>query len=168
MGGLTNPAERHRQTAGHESVVDEAVVEEAVVEEAVVEEAIRYLTPDLEKFLADLDGAPVSLAQAAVQLLPFGSRTLLLETGMAVTECSEDDARAVGLWLTPLGFAVISRVGQSDDPDEIRELAEAAAAIVAAHTALRDRGSLHSSPSQGLASPPVQPRLSRVIQRQPR
>ncbi len=138
--------------------------EDEVVDERATTEAVRYLTPDLKEFLADLEGVPVSLAQAAIQLLPFGSRILLLETGMATAEVGGEDS-AIGLRLTPLGFAVILRVAQDGDHDEIRALAEAAAAIVETQTALRDGRPLPAPPS---VPPPSKPRVSWVSQSRPR
>lgn len=96
--------------------------------------AVEYLTPELLEFLADLHGSPASLAQAAVQLLPFGSRSALLATGV-VTSSGGGSGRAgeEGLRLTPLGFEVIALAGAADESRQLDELVAKAAAIVEAH-----------------------------------
>ena len=142
--------------------------EEVAVNQADVDQAINYLTPDLAEFLSDLEGVAASLVHAAIQLLPFGSRVLLLETGMATTEYVEDNSLAVGLRLTPLGIAVISRVAESGDHDEIQELAEAAAAIMQAQTGLPEHDGLRGLADPVPASLPVPPALRRVSQNQHR
>jgi len=96
-------------------------------------EAVQFLTPDLLEFLADLYGAPASIAEGAVQLLPFGSRTALLATGL-VTAHTEGKAPsyAESLQLTTLAFEVMAMAAAAADNEQIDELAAHAAAIVAA------------------------------------
>ncbi|RZU52129.1 hypothetical protein EV385_3971 [Krasilnikovia cinnamomea] len=100
-------------------------------------EAVQFLTPDLLEFLADLYGAPASIAQGAVQLLPFGSRAALLATGL-VTALDDGDGPAHEeiLQLTDLAFEVIAMAASAAASEQIDELAAHAAAIVAA----RQRG----------------------------
>jgi hypothetical protein len=96
-------------------------------------EAVEYLTPDLLEFLADLHGCPAYVAQAAVQLLPFGSRSALLATGLVTPEGSDDTpAEKQGLRLTARGLEVIALVGAADESQKLDELVAKAAAIVAA------------------------------------
>lgn len=107
------------------------------------EEALRFLTPDLTDFLGDLSGASVSIATAAVQLLPFGSRAALVATGLATSAGADHrtDRRAdrrAGvdgcgeLALTPLAFTVMAAAAEAHAGDEIGELADVATALAAA------------------------------------
>ncbi|BFU45658.1 hypothetical protein [Krasilnikovia sp. MM14-A1004] len=98
-----------------------------------VAEAVPFLTPDLLEFLTDLYGAPTSIAQSAIQLLPFGSRAALLATCL-VTAHADGNGQKRGeiLQLTDLAFEVMATPADS----EIDEIAAQAAAIVAA----RQRG----------------------------
>ncbi|ROP30121.1 hypothetical protein EDD30_2955 [Couchioplanes caeruleus] len=101
-------------------------------------DALRFLTPDLREFLADLHGAPASIAQAAVQLLPFGSRSALLSTGVATADGSgSGPAGETGLRLTTLGFEVIAEAAMPAEPDEVERLTSLAEAIVAEHNSYR-------------------------------
>jgi hypothetical protein len=96
-------------------------------------EAVQFLTPDLLEFLADLHGAPRSIAEGAVQLLPFGSRTALLTTGLASAHPdAEDPARGECLQLNELAFEVMAMAATAAESEEIDHLADRAAAIVAA------------------------------------
>ncbi|MFI5492693.1 hypothetical protein [Actinoplanes sp. NPDC051859] len=99
-------------------------------------EALRFLTPDLRAFLADLEGAPVSIAQAAVQLLPFGSRSALLATGLATADGSGSGPEGeTGLRLTNLGLEVIAEAAAPAAPAEVDRLTALADSIVAEHNA---------------------------------
>jgi hypothetical protein len=80
----------------------------------------------LVDFLADLRGAPPSIAQAAIQLLPFGSRSALLATGLATTRDASGEGR---FQLTALGFDVIAEAATHDDHEEIRMLAARARVV---------------------------------------
>jgi hypothetical protein len=101
-------------------------------------EAARFLTPDLRVFLADLDGAPPSIAQAAVQLLPFGSRSALLAIGLVTADGSGNGPSGeTGLQLTDLAFEVIAAVAAPAEQAEIERLSTFAADIVAEHSARR-------------------------------
>jgi hypothetical protein len=71
-------------------------------------EILEYLTPQLINVLADLDGAPASVAHATVQLLPFGSRAALEATGLAVLGKDVDGYGHHVVHLTPLAFRVMS------------------------------------------------------------
>jgi len=90
---------------------------------------LRFLTPDLVDFLADLHEAPASLAQAAVQLLPFGSRSALLATGLASVKDGETTAACGRLQLTPAAFAVMAEAATCKEQSEISDLATRARAI---------------------------------------
>lgn len=96
-------------------------------------EVVEYLTPELLEFLADLHGSPQSLVQAAIQLLPFGSRSALWATGVVSSDGrgSGPDGEE-GLRLTPLGFDVIALAGAADESRQLDDLMAQAAAIVAA------------------------------------
>jgi hypothetical protein len=71
-------------------------------------EILEYLTPRLRAVLANLDGAPEAVCQAAVQLLPFGSRASLEATGLAVAGEDVDGHGHRSLLLTPKAFAVMA------------------------------------------------------------
>jgi hypothetical protein len=93
-------------------------------------DVMRFLTPDLVDFLADLRGAPPSIVQATIQLLPFGSRSALLATGLATSRDGAGDATGGGrLELTPLAFEVIAEAAACGDQEEIRMLAARARAV---------------------------------------
>lgn len=91
-------------------------------------EVVEYLTPDLRGFLGDLFGSPESIVQAAVQLLPFGSRSALQATGMVVPDRGSEP----GIRLTTLGFEVIALAGTTGRGGDLDALVDRAAAIVQA------------------------------------
>jgi hypothetical protein len=101
-------------------------------DELSADELVEYLTPDLLHFLGDLHGAPVSIAQAAVRLLPFGSRTALLTTGLVTAEGGGNDVSGeAGLRLTRKAFEVMALAAMPQEQEEIDRLAATAAEIVA-------------------------------------
>jgi hypothetical protein len=69
---------------------------------------LEWFTPDLVDVLASLDEAPVALANAVVQLLPFGSRAALEDHGLATREAAPRGGGSPSLLLTPLGFQVMA------------------------------------------------------------
>jgi len=73
-----------------------------------MERVLESLPPRLVQVLASLDGAPRSVVEATVQLLPFGSRAGLESTGCAEAGAVLDDAGHRSLRLTPLGYEVIA------------------------------------------------------------
>jgi hypothetical protein len=98
-------------------------------------EAMRYLTPGLLQFLADMHGAPMSIVQAAVQVLPFGSRSALITTGLCTTDGSGNGpAGEAGLRLTPLALEVMAEAAAPAGEGGLDKLADAATAIVAEHS----------------------------------
>ena len=82
-------------------------------------EVLEYLPADLIAILASLHGAPKSLAQATIQLLPFGSRAALEEMQPALASAdgpaSSDGFRR--LTLTDFAFAVIAEASAAQDAD---------------------------------------------------
>jgi len=78
-------------------------------------ETLDFLPPPLVGVLAGLQGSPESVTQAAIQLLPFGSRAALESTGMVVTGEDIDGRGHYVLRLTPLGLAVIDEAADSLD-----------------------------------------------------
>lgn len=94
-------------------------------------EITRSLTPDLAASLADLHGAPRPLAQAMVQLLPFGSRAALEVLGLAVwRDAADDEAGERRLELTAAAFDVMAELTAAGaDRDEIVALARDARAV---------------------------------------
>jgi hypothetical protein len=71
-------------------------------------ETLEFLSPQLISVLAGLDGAPDSVAQATVQLLPFGSRAALEATGLAVLGEDIDGHGHRVLHLTPAAFRAMT------------------------------------------------------------
>lgn len=73
-------------------------------------QALDFLHPDLRACLASLHGAPVPVAEATVQLLPFGSRAALetLEPPLAVAGRPVDDEGHRDLKLTPFAYEVMA------------------------------------------------------------
>lgn len=73
-------------------------------------DVLAFLHPDLCAALASLHGAPRSVAEATVQLLPFGSRAALetIEPPLAIAgECIDDEGHRA-LTLTPFGYEVMA------------------------------------------------------------
>lgn len=98
-------------------------------------EALEYLPPDLVSVLAGLYGAPRSLAEATVQLLPFGSRVALeqMRPPLAVAETKVGPGGFCALTLTDFAFAVMAEASadQESDPDMLEALSARADALVA-------------------------------------
>ena len=69
---------------------------------------LEWFTPDLVDIVASLDEAPVSLANAVVQLLPFGSRAALEDQGLVTREAAPPGGGSPTLRLTPLGLQVMA------------------------------------------------------------
>ena len=88
-------------------------------------EALAYLHPELRAVLASLHGAPASVAEATVQLLPFGSRAGLesLTPPLAVPGRPIDDDGHRPLRLTPFAYAVMAEAAAAAEaaPDEVDE-----------------------------------------------
>jgi hypothetical protein len=98
-------------------------------ERVSAEKVLQWLTPDLEATLASLDGAPPAVANAVVQLLPFGSRAVLEDQCLAT---ADPGARGGGgrrrVKLTPLAFEVMAVAARraNADPNGVAALAERA------------------------------------------
>ena len=97
-------------------------------------EVLAFLHPDLCATLAGLHGAPRSVAEATVQLLPFGSRTALetLNPALAIAGRTVDEEGHRPLTLTPFAYEVIAAAAAAAeaDPDAVdgwAQRAEAAA-----------------------------------------
>ena len=97
-------------------------------------EVLAFLHPDLCATLAGLHGAPRSVAEATVQLLPFGSRTALetLNPTLAIAGRTVDEEGHRPLTLTPFAYEVIAAAAAAAeaDPDAVdgwAQRAEAAA-----------------------------------------
>lgn len=95
-------------------------------------EALRWLTPDLKTTLASLDGAPTAVATAVVQLLPFGSRAVLIDQGLAVGH-TEGDPCAV-MELTDLAYEVMhaAALAAAANPEAVVDWMQRARAAAAA------------------------------------
>jgi len=109
-------------------------------------EVLAFLHPDLCATLAGLHGAPRSVAEATVQLLPFGSRTALetLNPALAIAGRTVDEEGHRPLTLTPFAYEVIAAAAAAAeaDPDAVDAWAQRAEA--AARTAReRARRSQH-------------------------
>lgn len=96
-------------------------------------EVLRWLTPSLLGVLASLHGAPRELAEASIQLLPFGSRTALEDRGLA--EALDDEAAGGyrALRLTEFAFAVMAAAASAAEssPASVDELEDRADAAIA-------------------------------------
>ena len=88
-----------------------------------VDEALESLSPQLTALLAGLDGAPESVCQTTVQLLPFGSRAVLEATGIASPGDDIDGLGHRSLVLTPFAFAVIAQaaVNAESGPGDVTD-----------------------------------------------
>jgi hypothetical protein len=95
------------------------------------EEVLHWLTPSLLGVLASLHGAPRDLAEASIQLLPFGSRTALEDWGLAVPFGETDGYRA--LRLTDFAFDVMAAAAAAAEssPASVDELDDRADAAIA-------------------------------------
>jgi hypothetical protein len=85
--------------------------------ERKVSEVIPFLVPDLKATLASLADAPAAVAQATVQLLPFGSRLSLKTLGLAVWNDGSDDDKLSSLILTPFAFEVAAVLAAEAEHD---------------------------------------------------
>lgn len=95
-------------------------------------ETLQWLTPSLIGVLASLHGAPRDLAEAAVQLLPFGSRTALEIRGLAEPVGDEVNGYRT-LRLTDLAFEVMAEAAMAAEstPEAVDELHDRAAQLIA-------------------------------------
>jgi hypothetical protein len=82
-----------------------------------VEQVLLLLPPDTTATLAALREAPDSVAQAAVQLLPFGSRSALEDLGVVSRGRVVDDKGHTSLELTTFGYEVIGAAARREDAD---------------------------------------------------
>ena len=102
----------------------------AHVSEADPYAILEWFTPDLVDVLASLDEAPVSLANAVVQLLPFGSRAALEDQGLVTREAPPRGGGSPTLQLTALGFQVMAaaaaRAGDATQAEYVRRAERAA------------------------------------------
>jgi hypothetical protein len=96
------------------------------------EEVLRWLTPSLLGVLASLHGAPRDLAEASIQLLPFGSRAALEDRGLAVPVGDEADGFRA-LRLTDFAFDVMAAAAAAAEssPASVDELEDRADAAIA-------------------------------------
>ncbi len=80
-------------------------------------EVLPFLHEDLSATLASLHGAPASIAQATIQLLPFGSRAALETLGLATPAHAVDADGHRTLTLTSLAYEVMAEVAAVDEAD---------------------------------------------------
>ena len=82
-------------------------------------DALAFLHPDLCATLAGLHGAPRSVAEATVQLLPFGSRAALetLNPPLATAGRAVDEEGHRPLTLTPFAYEVIAAAAAAAEAD---------------------------------------------------
>ena len=80
-------------------------------------EVLEYLNPDLLATLASLHQAPRSVAEATVQLLPFGSRAALetLNPPLAVAGNPIDEDGHYALRLTPFAYEVMAAAAAAEE-----------------------------------------------------
>jgi hypothetical protein len=88
-------------------------------------EVLEFLHPDLCATLAGLHEAPQSVAEATVQLLPFGSRAALesLNPPLAIVGDPNDEEGHRALKLTPFAYEVMAAAATAADadPDAVSE-----------------------------------------------
>jgi hypothetical protein len=93
-------------------------------------DVLEFLHPDLRTALASLHGAPKSVAEASVQLLPFGSRAALETLTPPLAEAGEclDDEGHRALTLTPFAYEVMAAAAAAAeaDPQAVDEWSERA------------------------------------------
>jgi hypothetical protein len=111
-------------------------------------ETLLFLGPELTEWLANLHGAPRSVAEATAQLMPFGSRASLVACGLAVDGPDIDDDGHRSLSLTDLWFEVAAAAAAVADEDQdaitrYRKRAEIA------RQAIRSARDLGRNPAQG-------------------
>lgn len=92
------------------------------------ESVLEFLTPGLIDTLASLHGVPPAVAQATVQLLPFGSRSALETLGLAFGGDPSGRPGRRYLELTPLAFEVMALAADSQEggPETLESLSEQA------------------------------------------
>ena len=82
---------------------------------------LRFLHPDLCATLASLHGAPRSVAEATIQLLPFGSRAALEATdpplAVAAGGHGDESRDHRPLALTPFAYEVMAHAAAAADAD---------------------------------------------------
>jgi hypothetical protein len=113
------------------------------------EQALEYLTPSIRTTLAALCEAPAGVAESVVQLMPFGSRAALAETGVvAFASANADDPSDVSGpgRITDLGYAVIELAADaaSATPESVVDWTDVPAYPVPSveHASARPGGSL--------------------------
>ena len=74
-------------------------------------DVLPFLHEDLSATLASLHGAPASIAQATIQLLPFGSRAALETLGLATLGHAVDTDGHRTLTLTSFAYEVMAEAG---------------------------------------------------------
>ena len=84
-------------------------------------DALAFLHPDLCATLANLHGAPRSVAEATVQLLPFGSRAALetLNPPLAIAGRAVDEEGHRPLTLTPFAYEVMAAAAAVAEADPV-------------------------------------------------
>lgn len=89
-----------------------------------IEEALKVLLPETLSTLGSLSDAPVAVAQAVMQLLPFGSRVALEDLEIVRPGSEVDNQGHAVLELTPFGFDVVDAAAKlgEEDPEGLQEL----------------------------------------------
>ncbi|GAA4705960.1 hypothetical protein GCM10023215_52540 [Pseudonocardia yuanmonensis] len=78
-------------------------------------ETCKYLTPDLLTVLASLHGVSRSIAEASIQLLPFGSRSALEALDLAKAGPAIDAEGHRSLLLTEFAYEVMAAAKELAD-----------------------------------------------------
>ena len=107
-------------------------------------EALNYLPPDLIGVLASLHGAPRSLAEATIQLLPFGSRAALeeMQPPLAIAGPATDPEGHRSLQLTDFAFEVMAEAAAvaAANPQVVSDWTERAEAVARLVASRRESG----------------------------
>jgi len=80
-------------------------------------EVLGWMNSDLRTTLGSLDGAPASIANAVVQLLPFGSRVALEKLDIVRRGSIADDTGHYSIVLTDFGYSVIAAAAIDNEAD---------------------------------------------------
>jgi hypothetical protein len=112
--------------------------------ERTAAEVLNYLPPDLIGVLASLNGAPKPLAEATIQLLPFGSRAALeeMKPPLAIAGPATDPEGHRSLQLTDFAFEVMAEAAAAAEanPQAVSDWTERAEAVARLVASRRESG----------------------------
>lgn len=141
MTTKTLPRWRGRRSKGGHTDEKQAVAGE----QRTAVDVLPFLPPDLVGVLASLHGTPRLLAEATIQLLPFGSRAALeeMKPPLATTGPMIDAEGHRSLQLTDFAYEVMAEAAAAAEanPQAVNAWAERAHAVARLVTSRREPGS---------------------------